>query len=329
MSASESPPAPTAFDPAALAPALAALERLRQEIMAKRRRGYLAIVLAGTLAAVLGFTLASREPILGLLAGGGILGLATLIANVVWFGPGRTLYRDSYKQHVIAALTRAVAPGIEYRPHEGLPEDWFRAAGLYSGDIDRYRCEDLFVGRLGKTELWFSEVHAEDQRTRRNSEGRSQTYWVTIFKGILFVADFHKEFRGETVLTPDFAESSFGALGRWFQQLGGQLQHLPDPEFEQAFVVRASDPVEAHYILTPDMQRRILGLRQRMGGEVRLAFRGSRVFITLPTNDDLFEPRLDLDATSTAQLELFRAQMSACFAIVDELDLNTRIWTKE
>ncbi|NIP92937.1 MAG: DUF3137 domain-containing protein, partial [Akkermansiaceae bacterium] len=63
----------------------------------------------------------------------------------------------------------------------------------------------------------------EDKRTRTDSKGRTQTYWVTIFKGLLVVADFHKHFKSEVTVMPDFAESAFGRIGRFFQKLGGDL----------------------------------------------------------------------------------------------------------
>ena len=217
---------------------------------------------------------------------------------------------------------------MAYHPERGLPETWFRASGLYSGDIDRYSCEDLFEGRIGKTSLWLSEVHAEDKRRRTNSKGRSETYWVTIFRGLLVVADFHKHFRSEVIVTPDFAESTFGRLGRMFQKLGGNLEQMENPEFEKAFVVRASDPIESRYVLTPDMQERMLALRGRLNNDVRFAFRQSHVYMTIPNQDDWFEPRLEHAAHDHGQMSRFLGQMAACFQIVEDLNLNTRIWTK-
>ncbi len=78
-------------------------------------------------------------------------------------------------------------------------------------------------------------------------KGRTETYWVTIFKGLLVGADFHKHFKSEVIVTPDFAESTFGRLGRMFQKLGGNLEEMENPEFEKAFVVRATDPIESRY----------------------------------------------------------------------------------
>ena len=182
---------------------------------------------------------------------------------------------------------------------------------------------------MGKTQIWFSEVHAEDRRTRTDSKGRSQTYYVTIFKGLFVVADFHKEFRSELAGLPDVAERNFGWFGRKLQKLGGNLQGMENPEFERAFVVRGKDAVEARYILTLDMQERLLALRQRLGDDVRFAFKESHVFRMFSNSDDWFEPDLKVPADHRHQMRGFLGQMACCFNVVEELNLNTRIWTKE
>ena len=102
-----------------------------------------------------------------------------------------------------------------------------------------------------------------------------------------------------------------------------------ESEFEKAFVVRATDPVESRYILTPDMQERLLALRGRLNQDVRISFRDSHVFLTVPNQADWFEPRLDRPADDIGQMTNFLGQMAACFQIVEDLNLNTRIWTKE
>ncbi len=111
--------------------------------------------------------------------------------------------------------------------------------------------------------------------------------------------------------------------------MGGNLEQMESVEFEDAFVVRATDPVEARYVLTPDMQERMLALRGRLNDDVRFAFRESHVFMTIPNQADWFEPSLEHPAHERSQMSTFLAQLAACFQIVDDLNLNTRIWTRE
>ncbi|NNC90688.1 MAG: DUF3137 domain-containing protein [Akkermansiaceae bacterium] len=312
-----------------------ALERFRAGVMQQRQAGFRALGIAGAICGGAGLLVmlvlagGNGPAPLGLIAGVGAFGIAWIVIHNVYFGGRRSAYEGEFKQRVVRGMTRLLEPEMDYHPHEGLSLEWFRAADLYSGDIDRYACEDLFQGRIGKTDLIFSEVHAEDRRTRTDSKGRTQTYYVTIFRGLLVVADFHKHFRSEVVVLPDFAEKNFGWLGRKMQNLAGNVERMENPEFEEAFVVRAADAVEARYILTPDMQERMLDLRRRLGADVRFAFRDSRVYITIPNSADWFEPSLHVPARDVGQVRTLMGQMAAVFNIVEELNLNTRIWTKE
>ena len=240
-----------------------------------------------------------------------------------------SVYEAAYKRKVISAMTHLIQPEMVYSPERGISERSFREMGLYSGDVDRYHCEDLFAGKIGKTSLMFSEAHAEDKRTSTDSKGRTTTHWVTIFKGLLTIVDFNKNFRSWVTIEPDFAESSFGWLGRKMQSLSGNLIRLENPEFEQAFVVRGGDQVEARYLLTPDMQERLLDLRKWFGDDIRMSLHHSRLHLTIPNTDNWFEPSINRSAHDTSQMHSFLHQMTSIFRIVEMLDLNTRIWTKQ
>lgn len=304
-----------------------ALENYRQDLLAQRRKGWGVLGVAFLICALLGLLAAMIEPMACLV---GVLGFAitAIVVHCKYFGSRPAVYQYEYKKRIIGGMTKVLEPQMGYHPERGLPENWFHTSGLYSGDVDRYSSQDLFEGRIGSTNLWFAEVHAEDKRTRTDSKGRRQTYYVTIFRGLLVVADFHKDFRSDLLVAPDFAEKTFGWFGRKLQKLGGNVQRMENPEFEQAFVVQGTDAVEARYILTPDMQERLLSLRGRLGGDLRVAFRNSHVFMGIPNDADWFEPNWNEPASSLRQMRTFLSQMAACFRIVEDLDLNTRIWTK-
>ena len=260
-------------------------------------------------------------------------GLAALIGGIVvyskYFSGGKAEYRSLFKTQLITKLVRWVEPGMNYDPYRGLSEGMFQASQLYRKRPDRYASEDLIHGMIGKTSLMFSEVHAEERYTTTDSKGNTQTKWRDIFRGILVCADFHKEFRSTVAVMPDFAERTFGFLGKKLQKLGGNVQRMENPEFEQMFVVRGSDPIETRYILTPSMQERLVALRQRVGDGLRIVFYDSHVWLAIPNRDNWFEGNLWQSADDRNQARMLLGQLRSAFEIVEELDLNTRIWTKE
>ena len=125
----------------------------------------------------------------------------------------------------------------------------------------------------------------------------------------------------------------FGSFGRNFQKLGGarntKLVHMDDPEFEQAFTIYSDDEVECRYILSNSLMRRLLDLRARHGDGMKVAFKNSAVYIAIPFKGRYLEPDLSVPATDKDQVERLVLEVTAFLSIVEELNLNTRIWTKE
>ena len=238
-------------------------------------------------------------------------------------------YRSRYKQDVFARVTSALAPGMTYHPQHFIAENDYTGCGLQSSRIDRYSGQDYFEGHVGGTHLIFSEIHAEREESRKDSKGNRRTYWVTVFKGIFLMADFPKHFQGQVIIEPDVAEATFGWLGRKLQGMSSDLVRLENPEFEKAFKVRATDQVEARYLLTPSFQDRLLELRKFWGGKIGMSLLRSNLYLAIPNREDWFECSSKVRAGDRAQIERFASQLIAVLNVVNQLDLNTRLWTKE
>ena len=309
------------------------LEVWRRELRARNREGK-QILATSVLVAVLwffamkallpgdGLFLAVVMPLLGLL-------VMWFLVDSRCFKFGETDYQREFKKRVVGVLLAALAPEMRLEPQAGLGRDWFMASRLFASRPDRYGSEDLFSGRVGKTDLKFCEVHAEEKRRQTDSNGRSKTYYVTTFRGILLVADFNKHFRSWVTVMPDVAERYFGFLGQKLQELGGDVQRMESAEFEDLFVARGPDAVESRYLLTLAMQERLVALRRRLGVDFRLSLHDSRLWLAFPQISNWFEGDWRLPADDRAQMREILNQMRWCVQIVEELDLNTRIWTKE
>jgi hypothetical protein len=107
-----------------------------------------------------------------------------------------------------------------------------------------------------------------------------------------------------------------------------QLVELEDAEFEQQFVVQSSDQVEARYILTPSLMEKMLALRTRFSAQVEFSFVRSRMFIAVPTTENFFEPELHKTLYDNQYLRNYVDQIQLCLGVVEDLGLNTRIWSK-
>jgi len=262
-----------------------------------------------------------------------VIVILIIMWNVMISGSNRNYVAD-YKQRVIPEIVKQFDMSLSYSATQGVSIEDYKASELLKRP-DRFATEDLITGSYGNTRVKFGEVHAKEKRTSTDSEGRTSTRYVTIFKGVYFMADFHKHFHGRTFVLPDLAESTFGRFGRKLQKLGGKrgtkLIQMDDPEFEQEFAIYSTDEVECRYILSNSMMRNILEMKERLGRkDIKIAFKGSIMYLSIPYDgNDYLEPHLSRNATNTDQLRMFINQIGTCLQIVDDLNLNTRIWSKK
>ena len=236
-------------------------------------------------------------------------------------------YKREFKQRIIGRIVQFLDPGLYYQAYGFIDKNTFKASKLFKESINRYKGEDLVYGRTNKTDMMFSELHAEHE----SGSGKDKT-WHTIFKGLFFIADFNKNFRGQTVVLPDSAEKLFGRLGKMLQDWNvgrPDLIKLEDPEFEREFVVYGSDQIEARYILSTSLMRRILDFKNKTGTKIYLSFTGSEVYVAVPMTKNMFEPKYLASVNDFSPILDYYRDLSFAIGIVDDLNLNTRIWTKE
>jgi hypothetical protein len=310
-----------------LLPLLQEMEECRRRKVRQLTR--LMATAAGLLIAGLAAAACARSPILIPLAVALPLLVAVVGGAVVLHG-----FVPEFKRRVVRAVVESVDPALEYSPTGHVTEDQFRASGIFRQSVDRFGGEDHVRGHVGATRIEFSEVHAEYRTTRTDSKGRTHTDWHTIFRGLFLIADFNKHLRGRTLVLPDVAEATLGWLGQGLQGLtalfaAGDLVKLEDPEFEKKFVVYADDQVEARYVLSPSLMQRITAFARTAGRPCYFSFAGANVYVAVSTSHDMFEPRLWTTLMDPGLIAGYLADLRFALGVVEDLDLNTRIWTKE
>jgi len=238
-------------------------------------------------------------------------------------------YVLNFKFRIIAPLIKAIDDNLNYNASSHLSSHLFERSGLFKHELDRYSGNDLVQGSIDTIPLQFSDVHAEYET--KNSKGQSS--WHTIFQGLFIVADFNKEFHGVTIVLPDSAQKSFGNLiGTWLQSKNsthGELIKMDDPEFEKHFVVYGSDQIEARYLLTPTMMKRILDFKYRSKQDLYISFKERQIHMAIAYNKDLFEPTVFGSLLDYKQAMEYIKTLHLAIGIVEELKLNQKLWSKQ
>lgn len=259
--------------------------------------------------------------------------IVALVIYAIVAGSANKNYNAGFKAMVMPELVRRFGD-LTFSAASGLGESEFNRANLY-GRPDRYSSEDLIAGTMGATRVSMSEIHAEDRQERTDSEGHTTTTYTTIFRGLFVIADFNKNFNGTTYIVPEGLTGSLGGLGRGLQSLGGSLSgrgalvQLEDPNFERAFVCYSSDQVEARYILSSALMSRLMNLKGHFNSNVSAAFISDSLYLMIPKQANWFEPPGLSTPLSFESVENTLRQLQMATGIVEELDLNTRIWSKQ
>ena len=236
-------------------------------------------------------------------------------------------YVNEFKNNIIRKIISFIDPELNYSPRSCIPKTVFMASKIFKTKPNRYKGDDLVHGKVGQTKIRFSELHAEYESGSGKNRSRR-----TVFKGLFFIADFNKHFRSETIVLPDTAENLFGGFGKLLQSWNvfrGNLIKLEDPEFEKLFVVYGSDQIEARYILSTSLMARISDFKKKTGRKIYLSFVSSNVYVAVGYTKSLFEPRIFRTLLDFEPIAEYFEDLSLAVGIVDDLNLNTRIWTKE
>lgn len=298
-----------------LLPALEQLEQQRLELKAKGNRTGLII---GGIAFVIGL-------FISLFGGGNLIGIAIslIIAITIWYScisSQSSQLSVFYKKNIIATIISQLCENASFQPESGIPEQTFMDCGLFNTTPDRYHSEDMICGQVDKTTFCCSEITAEEKQVTRDSRGRTQTHWVDIFRGFFFIADFQKNFKGQTVV---FRNSWF----KWSKS--GQRVKLENPDFEKIFDTYSTDQIEARYLLSPVLMEKLLELDRKFPGKITVSFLDSQVIIAIPDSKNHFETSIWQSQVQNDPIRQEFLTLATLLGIINDLNLNVRIWSKE
>src|SRR5699024_5545564 len=205
---------------------------------------------------------------------------------------------------------------------------------------DRILGRDKISGKIGLTRFSLSVIKLmrkenELKRSLRSRRRRKKrTKYKTKFRGILFLADFNKHFKGHTLLR-DKHIRSFSHLKRYFWRVfarwasGSDLRRIEmeNAEFNRKFKTKTSNEIEARYILTPNFMEKLIEFRKRRRKPIDISFKANKVGMAVSSKRGHFKASI-FRFMKHGQVKEVYEDLIFFFTIIEELDLNTRIWSK-
>ena len=153
-----------------------------------------------------------------------------------------------------------------------------------------------------------------------NETGQTEKQSLLYFKGQWLTCDFGKELAGEVYISERAKKKRRGMKSD---------VSMDNEQFDTRFCVRANNPQEAFYILTPHMMEYITAMADKSGGLVYMSFlRNGKMHVAVQTGRDFFE----LGKTNTNAETLrqkFLGELRWFTDIVDTLRVEDTIYKKE
>lgn len=253
---------------------------------------------------------------------------AVIIAGSFLYKYLKRDYRKEFKEEIIKPIIKELDSNLNYSSNNHISRSMFNRSELFSKP-DKFSGNDFIIGQLDKTQIQFSDIHAQKEYT--DSKGRKR--YSTIFQGLFIIADFNKNFYGRTTILPDLAQSIFGDLvGNWLQSKNlsrDELVKMDNNEFEKEFVVYSTDQIEARYILTPSLMQMILDYRKNVNKPIYISFVDNHLHIAINYDKDLFEPRVFASLLDESLTKEYINNLYLAVSIVEELKLNDRLWSRK
>ena len=198
------------------------------------------------------------------------LAVALLTSGAAWItgSSGIGALSTQIKHQVLNRLAEIFDLHYASKPAETTRFRRFQQLGILP-TATRQSFGDHFSGHSNGTDFELYEAHLEQRHTRTvttKNGTRTETYYVTVFRGALIRINFPRKVEGVTVVTRD--AGWFNGLGGGQQIDGRKLKRvgLADPKFEKIFEVYGDDQVLARYMLTPSFMERLLALETALKG---------------------------------------------------------------
>ena len=225
-------------------------------------------------------------------------------------------YIDDFKKNVIAEIVSYLNPGIVYKPEAYVSSKEYKRSCLYRKRYDYYEGDDLLQGKYKDVSFYCSELH-----TYYTSGVRSN--YVTIFKGLFFVAGVNKSFVAGTYVWPrgeDQFARSIGEEHRFLPMPEVIEMHMHYPEFEKYFCVCSTNPQEARSILTPAMMNLLVKFRKQLKRHICFSIVAGGCYVAIPIAEDLLEPSTDPSDKEEIKKHFFTVLL--VFSIINQLELS-------
>ena len=174
-------------------------------------------------------------------------------------------------------VDKTLFPAAKKDPNRGLILNVLLKPGFFASP-DRYYGKNYKTGSYDG--ISFEQAGYDLQRRERHTDGKGNTYYTyeTYAKGTMYRFAYERNFAATVKVLEKSGLLSFGRGGL----SPVETEYIA---FNKKFQVLTNDETLVFFLLTPQMQEKILSLEGKFKGQFYMAFVGSELYIAVDDND--------------------------------------------
>lgn len=241
----------------------------------------------------------------------------------------KKVFEGCYKSNIIETIVKHIDNSLVYDANNKLAMRKFNASRLFHRHPDCYSGENYVRGVIGRTEFAFSEIHAKYKTETIGDDGSSYEEWKSLFDGLLFKADFNRDFNGEYFLFSQTMRKMLRKAGRLFTNTKQRFRekiNTEDIAFREEFVMYGTNQEEGRFVLSSDLMKQLVNFKRETGKKIKISLVKSSLYIAIPCKKTILKPNYNPSADDEKRINEYYRDLEMAVEIVKDLNLNTRIW---
>ena len=245
-----------------------------------------------------------------------VLMIITMVFGTQWSKASGAIKKLLSDNIISGVLKEALGDAVEYNPWGKIKP----GSMVFPFDYNCANGSDHIKVVYHGVNVELGDIELIDESEVTDEEGRTEKTRNTQFKGQWLTCDFGKELAGEVYISERTKKTR--------KSLKSDVT-MDNEQFDTRFCVRANNPQEAFYILTPHMMEYITAMADKSGGTVYLSFlRSGKLHVAVQTGRDFFE--LGKSNANVGELrQKFLGELRWFTDLVDTLRVEDILYKKE
>lgn len=152
---------------------------------------------------------------------------------------------------------------------------------------------------------------------------------LNFYKGLFLHADFNKKFSGKVLIFPKSLTGIRDKFSEFTNNKDLAPIRLENAVLDEKYTVYASNEQLAYYLLSPSFIESLFEIYTNEKVLPIVTFRDGQMFMTIPWDKDYFSVNLKHKVNGPDYFTKYINEINSFKKIVEHLNLDRRIWSKE